>query len=300
MADTTEDEDKISIKVIVDKVNKRVVCAEVDYSFVDILFSYVTLPMGTIARLLGTHDDKKFECLGSFNNLYHSLKDLPHRYLSTECKSMLLNPRSLSYDYCRHLELKIDDTEPSHYFECHNRCCSSYDKVLSCNNLSSEHDRSQSCRGCYTYLPSMRFEESYWYSSDYDLVSLFTNSVGSGVFVSDSGTFIVTDDLCVEPYNMASSIRLLTDLGITDMNHLEERNLQMSSYQVNIDCKLFTYTLTRYTIQVRSVNKSNNSLIIVLFLCTNFMAMDSRFGLFKSHIYIPKKQKRKKCMCGLV
>ncbi|KAJ0751907.1 hypothetical protein HanPI659440_Chr09g0318161 [Helianthus annuus] len=170
MADTTEDEDKISIKVIVDKVNKRVVCAEVDYSFVDILFSYVTLPMGTIARLLGTHDDKKFECLGSFNNLYHSLKDLPHRYLSTECKSMLLNPRSLSYDYCRHLELKIDDTEPSHYFECHNRRCSSYDKVLSCNNVSSEHDRSQSCRGCFTY---MRFEESYWYSSDYEWVYIF-------------------------------------------------------------------------------------------------------------------------------
>ncbi|KAJ0705926.1 hypothetical protein HanLR1_Chr09g0300981 [Helianthus annuus] len=249
MADTTEDDEaKISIKVIVDKVNKRVVCAEVDYTFVDILFSYVTLPMGTIARLLGTHDDKKFECLGSFNNLYHSLKDLPERYLSTECKSMLLNPRSLSYDYCRNLKLLIDHTEPNHYCVCYNNRCSSYAKVLSCNNVSSEHDRSQSCRECFTY---MRFEESYWYSSDYELDPLFRNSVvGSGVFVSDSATFIVTDDLCVEPYNLASSIRLLTDLGVTDMNHLEERNLQMSSYQVNIDCKLFTYTLMRYTIQV--------------------------------------------------
>ncbi|KAF5789093.1 hypothetical protein HanRHA438_Chr09g0377871 [Helianthus annuus] len=96
----------------------------------------------------------------------------------------------------------------------------------------------------------MRLEESYWYSSVYEnrmffdiWVWSFNSGVDSGVFVSDSATFIVTDDLCVEPYNMASSIRLLTDLGITDMSHLEERNLQMSSYQVKVDCSLFTYTV---------------------------------------------------------
>ncbi|KAM0003125.1 hypothetical protein Hdeb2414_s0297g00860121 [Helianthus debilis subsp. tardiflorus] len=225
MANTTEDEAKISIKVIVDKVNKRVVCAEVDYSFVDILFSFVTLPMGTIARLLGTHDDKKFECLGSFNNLYHSLKDLPERYLSTECKSMLLNPRSLSYDYCRNLELKIDDTEPIQYLVCNNVCCYSCLQFMSCINVSSKDNRPRRCQRCCCL---MGFQESNWHSGVFE--------VSSSVFVSDTATFIVTDDLCVEPYNLARSIRLLTDLGITNINHIEERNLQISSYQVKVDC----------------------------------------------------------------
>ncbi|MFS7965974.1 hypothetical protein Hanom_Chr09g00768401 [Helianthus anomalus] len=98
MADTKTNEAKISIKVIVDKVNSRVVYAEADYTFVDILFSFMTLPLGTIVRLLGKLDDKKFEALGSLNNLYQSLKDFPDCYLSSEeCKPMLLNPRSLSY-----------------------------------------------------------------------------------------------------------------------------------------------------------------------------------------------------------
>ncbi|MFS7915144.1 hypothetical protein Hanom_Chr02g00161851 [Helianthus anomalus] len=44
MAATTSNEAKVSIKVIVDKLNKRVVYAEADYTFVDILFSFMTLP----------------------------------------------------------------------------------------------------------------------------------------------------------------------------------------------------------------------------------------------------------------
>ncbi|KAJ0540825.1 hypothetical protein HanRHA438_Chr09g0377631 [Helianthus annuus] len=39
-------------------------------SFVDILFSFMTLPVGTIVKMLGKHPDAKFEALGSLNNLY--------------------------------------------------------------------------------------------------------------------------------------------------------------------------------------------------------------------------------------
>ncbi|KAJ0705941.1 hypothetical protein HanLR1_Chr09g0301131 [Helianthus annuus] len=93
MAAIEENEAKISVKVIVDKVNKRVVYAEADYTFVDILFSFMTLPLGTIVRILGKVDDKKFEGLGSLNNLYQSLKDFPDCYLSSaECKPILLKP----------------------------------------------------------------------------------------------------------------------------------------------------------------------------------------------------------------
>ncbi|XP_076939079.1 uncharacterized protein LOC143607564 [Bidens hawaiensis] len=126
MADMKMNEAKISIKVIVDKVKRRVLYAVADHTFVDILFSFIALPLGTIARILGKLDDKKFEVLGS---------------LTIFC-------------------------------------------------------------------------------------------AGGGVFVSNTATFVITDDLCVEPYTSASSIRLLTDFGVTDINHLEERNLDLSSHQV--------------------------------------------------------------------
>ncbi|KAF5789072.1 hypothetical protein HanXRQr2_Chr09g0366551 [Helianthus annuus] len=57
-------------KSIYRQSEKRVVCAEADHSFVDILFSFMTLPVGTIVKMLGKHPDAKFEALGSLNNLY--------------------------------------------------------------------------------------------------------------------------------------------------------------------------------------------------------------------------------------
>ncbi|KAF5789099.1 hypothetical protein HanXRQr2_Chr09g0366861 [Helianthus annuus] len=214
MADTKTIEAKISIKVIVDKAKKRVVYVEADHSFVDILFSFMTLPMGTIVRLLEKHDDKKFEALGSLNNLYQSLKDFPDCYLSSEeCKRMLLNPRSLSYDHCRNLQLQIDDTEPTQNYVCRYLFCQCYRKFMSANILGIRNGAK--CSRCNS---EMALEPVYWCSND-------SVDNDGGVFVSDIATFIVTDDLCVEPYTSAITIRLLTDFGITDMNHLEERNL---------------------------------------------------------------------------
>ncbi|KAM0003127.1 hypothetical protein Hdeb2414_s0297g00860141 [Helianthus debilis subsp. tardiflorus] len=210
MADTNAKEAKISVKVIVDKVNRRVVYAEADHTFVDILFSFMTLPLGTIARILGKHNDQKFEALGNLKNLYQSLENFPECYLSTEeCKHMLLNPISLSYDHCRNLKLQIDDTEPLIYFQCV-ACRSMYStctkaKCGNCGKLMNQEVGYQKPKVC----------------------------VGSGsVFVSERATFIVTDDLCVMPYTSANSIRLLTGLGITDKSCLEDLMLDMGREQI--------------------------------------------------------------------
>ncbi|XP_076935936.1 uncharacterized protein LOC143602838 [Bidens hawaiensis] len=212
MADANAVEAKISIKVIIDKVNKRAVYAEADHTFVDILLGFITLPLGTIVRILGKHDDKKFEVLGSLNNMYQSLNDIPECYLATEgCKYMLLNPGSISYDHCKNLKLKIDDTEPMKYLLCFN-----------CSYLY--HDRMfqfDECKICGSFLSL--------------LCKYFTNvSVGGSgsVFVSEIATFIVTDDFSVMPSTTAGSIQLLTDLGITDMSHLEEMKLDMGWQQM--------------------------------------------------------------------
>ncbi|GKC41994.1 hypothetical protein Tco_1059716 [Tanacetum coccineum] len=95
MAATTPNEAKISLKLMVHKEKKRVIFAEADNHFVDILFSFMALPLGTIVRLLEKIPDQKVKALGSLQNLYQSLIDLPENTLSTEeSKLMMLNPRS--------------------------------------------------------------------------------------------------------------------------------------------------------------------------------------------------------------
>ncbi|KAM0003141.1 hypothetical protein Hdeb2414_s0017g00502961 [Helianthus debilis subsp. tardiflorus] len=206
-------ESKISIKVYVDKVKKRVVYAEADYTFVDILFSFMTLPIGTIVKILGKHADTKFEVLGSLNNLYKSLKDFPECYLATEeCKFLLLNPRNLAHDLCRNLKLKLDDTdEPIKYFVC--------PKCRYSTKLYSLCDRAK-CSKCSELM-------NKHISRDHNVAS-----GGGGVFVSDISTFIVTDDFSVMPYTASVSFRLLVDLGITDTNQLEERKLDLGREQM--------------------------------------------------------------------
>ncbi|KAI7725306.1 hypothetical protein M8C21_017947 [Ambrosia artemisiifolia] len=215
MADTPMKEPKISVKVIIDKVNRRVVYAEADHTFVDILFSFMTLPMGSIVRLLGKVADKRFEVLGSLNNLYQSLKDFPECYLSTEeCKFLLMNPRSLSFDHCTKLKLKLDDTEPLNYFKC--ATCSNFSQafISTCNKAK--------CRGCGKLMNK---------EVGYKKPNVCVGGRG-GVFVSDIATFIVTDDLRVMPYTSASSIQLLTDIGITDYSCLDNLKLDMGCEEI--------------------------------------------------------------------
>ncbi|XP_076919108.1 uncharacterized protein LOC143579793 [Bidens hawaiensis] len=223
MAETTTNEAKISIKVFVDKLKKRVVYAEADHTFVDILFSFMTLPLGTIVRVLEKHPDINLNTLGNLNNLYQSLKDFPECYFATEeGKFMLLNPRSLSYDHCGELKLEIDDTEPVRWFICR--------KCLSNNSSNSfSFSNKAKCRSCGEYITGLPlFKES-------------NVCDGDGVFVSGIANFIVTDDLLVMPYTATESFRLLTDFGITDTSNLEERKLDMGREQVALRPLLLIY-----------------------------------------------------------
>ncbi|KAJ9550875.1 hypothetical protein OSB04_014920 [Centaurea solstitialis] len=225
MASKTTNEAKISIKVLVDTEKNRVVYAEADHNFVDVLFSFMTLPMGAIIRLLEKQaDDKKFESLGSLNNLYQGLVDLPVNYFSTEeCKFVLLNPASSSYDNCRKLKLNIDDTGPMKYFACYDWNHNYFSKfvVLAISDTTV-------CQFCDEELPIGLCEIRCKYAicGDND------GSLSSGVFVSDASNFIVTDDLRVMPYSLESCIQLLKDVGIADANRLEERTVDICREQV--------------------------------------------------------------------
>nr|CAB3488120.1 unnamed protein product [Digitaria exilis] len=68
---TSEEELTIDVKLFVDREKKKVLFAESDKEFVDVLFSFLTMPLGTIVRLL----DKQSQ-MGCLDELYKSVEDL--------------------------------------------------------------------------------------------------------------------------------------------------------------------------------------------------------------------------------
>ncbi|PWA63685.1 hypothetical protein CTI12_AA350620 [Artemisia annua] len=226
MAATTPNEAKISLKLMVHKEKKRVIFAEADNHFVDILFSFMTFPMGTIVRLLEKIPDQKVKALGSLQNLYQSLTDFPVTSLSTEeSKLMMLNPRSSLYEHCRNLILKIDDTEPIKYFTCEKMSCIQHSDATfsTCNRAR--------CSLCGNHMT----REMGYKSSTTDTGG---SCVDGGVFVTNITTFIVTDDLRVMPNYASFSIQLLCDAGITDASQLEERTFDVVHDQILILLKM--------------------------------------------------------------
>ncbi|KAK1418514.1 hypothetical protein QVD17_27659 [Tagetes erecta] len=94
--------------------------------------------------------------------------------------------------------------------------------------------------------------------ADLDMISSGYVKLKTGcVFASDIATFIVTDDLCIMPYTSATSIRLLTDLGISDNSRLEEKHVYIGCEQILDLLKMalsFRSVLTRLVFPETTLN----------------------------------------------
>lgn len=101
---TDEQVHKVFLKVLVDKEKKKVLFAEAEKDFVDALMSILTLPLGTIARLVAKESNIPPVKFGSLSSLYESVSHLEDKYLRTQtCKEMLLQLRNSMESYCKHV-----------------------------------------------------------------------------------------------------------------------------------------------------------------------------------------------------
>ncbi|KAD6120343.1 hypothetical protein R6Q59_026372 [Mikania micrantha] len=104
----------VHLKVFVDKKKKKVMFAEAEQDFVEILFSFLTLPLGTIARLTSNkYEATKDVKVGSLNSLYESVENLDNKHFSNEhCKIALVNPNNSSLSLCQKLKLNLNNMKP--------------------------------------------------------------------------------------------------------------------------------------------------------------------------------------------
>jgi hypothetical protein len=101
---------KLTLKLLIDTKNEKVVFAEASKSVVDFLLHMLGLPLATVAKLLGNNDT-----VGSIGNIYQSVEDLDEKYMHQEqSKNLLLNPTASisSNEFCN-LFPTIDDNDES-------------------------------------------------------------------------------------------------------------------------------------------------------------------------------------------
>ncbi|XP_020678234.1 uncharacterized protein LOC110096558 [Dendrobium catenatum] len=198
-------EEELSLKVWVDNGKKRAVFGEASGDFVDIFFSFLTLPLGTIVKLL-----LKNSGMGSIDNLYDSIEKLGGQHWRTEaCKNMLLSPLNAARKHCEDLKLNVDgEINPRELYFC---------KMDSCIS------------GSKCYFSSVRDSRCHCCGELMDKVALWekVETIEDGVFVKkNSVKFIITDNFLIKSVSVLHYYDILKEFGVEDLFLIEERTLK--------------------------------------------------------------------------
>ncbi|XP_059650148.1 uncharacterized protein LOC132295902 [Cornus florida] len=220
----------ISLKVLVEKKRNLFVFAESSNDFVDVLFSFMTMPIGSIITL--AHEHSIEVDLGCLNDLYESVEDLDEAR-HVWCKDLLLRPRNAAKLYCRYLKLNFVDGDIE-YHTCSDR-----------HHFSPYSDALYHCGG---------FMSRSWIMNK----SMSAQQDG-GVFVKPAARFLITDDFHVKPISTVTGLSLLSKFGAMDKSIREESSISMGRDKILklLICSLTSRTPFSKTILELAIDKSN-------------------------------------------
>ncbi|KAK2459081.1 hypothetical protein QL285_006157 [Trifolium repens] len=203
---------KVSLKLLIDTKNEKVLFAEASKSVIDFLFNLLCLPIGTVVKLLSTND-----MVGSLGNLYQSVENLNQNYMLPEqTKDVLLNPRAqissteISGFLTHNIDKADDNNQRTKIYMCPSICSYNvtYDNKTRCTSCGSSMSREVGCVG-------NKVAEN----------KASTNIKGG--FVKDVITFMVMDNLVIEPMSTISSITLLNKFNVKEIGTLQEKVVEM-------------------------------------------------------------------------
>ncbi|EEF30403.1 conserved hypothetical protein [Ricinus communis] len=192
---------KLSLKLLIDKKADRVIFAEAGKDFVDFLFSLLSLPVGTVIKLLT--NAKMVGCIG---NLYESLENLNDAYMQpNQNKDSVLNPLVPKPATGVPLLLTGADLQPTKR------------KLYNCpNNHRCVTDRINArCSYC-THNMSQEVQFT-------GMNNPTANKTSEGGYVKGLVTYIVADDLSVSTMSIISGVSMLKRFKVKDFGSLEEK-----------------------------------------------------------------------------
>ncbi|CAN0897997.1 hypothetical protein LINGRAHAP2_LOCUS19450 [Linum grandiflorum] len=200
----------VTLKLLIDRKTKRVLFAEAGKEFVDFLFTLLSLPLGTVIKLLS--ENKMVGCLG---NLYQSIAELSDIFIQpSQSKDSVLNPKVLSSTTDANLLLAGCDN---------NSETSATRKVYMCyycDEYVGDNPETM-CPNCN----GRRHTEVQFVAT---AANAGNNGGGNqnnegGGFVKGVVTYMVMDNLEVKPMSTISSIALLNKFNIQQVGALEEK-----------------------------------------------------------------------------
>ncbi|KAG6538299.1 uncharacterized protein LOC122005966 [Zingiber officinale] len=197
---------KLSLKLLIDTTAQKVLFAEAGKEVVDFLFRLLSLPLGSIVKLLSTD-----RLQGSIGNLYKSIQELNDSYLqNSKGKSILLNPiRSISASL---LLPGPSSSSKNVYFRCAN-----VNNYSGCYGYVSKVNGAL-CPKCNNIMTKQMIYVGGHEEDDED------PNIG---FVKGVVTYTIMDDLTVTPMSSISSITLLSKFNVKNLDALVERTVTL-------------------------------------------------------------------------
>ncbi|KAM1226789.1 hypothetical protein ACFX13_006210 [Malus domestica] len=224
----------ISLKALVDKERNQIMFVESGNDFIDVLLSFLTIPMGTIIRL-APNQSEPLE-IGCMKNLYASVENMDVKHFrSKACRDMLLCPPNGAEVHCKNLKLKIDRGEPTRYYTCERRECPALS--YSCGF------RCECCGGMMYYGREL-------------------SAIQDGdIFVKGLARLIISDELQLMPPLTVESLSVFSELGVMNGNTTEEVTFNVGSDEVlkMLVCSLVSKTpMTETLLKNKPIQKLSN------------------------------------------
>lgn len=199
----------VTLKLLIDTKGHKVLYAEAGKEFVDFLFTIMSLPVGTVIRLL-----TKDIMVGSLGKLYESIENigdiymLPHRN-----KDTLLKPKAQIGSGDVSLLLANDESMAKKAYMCAN-----YHRYVA-------DDPRAVCPQCKFHT-----------STEVPYVALQATTDGSSGggrgYVKDVVTYMIMDNLEVKPMSTISCITMLNKFNVKEVGSLEEKVVQLGMDEV--------------------------------------------------------------------
>ncbi|ESW14704.1 hypothetical protein PHAVU_007G010400 [Phaseolus vulgaris] len=196
----------LTLKLLIDSKRERVLFAEASKAVVDFLFNLLRLPIGTVIRILN-----KDQMVRSLGNLYQSVENLDQTYMQpNQQKDLLLKPSAaISSSQISGLLPSIDGSSGNSSATAVFYRCPNHYGHITCDNRAR----------CPDYYCGRNMD------SKVSLIGGIPKDSGgdkSG-FVKEVVTYMVVDDLVIQPMSSISTIALLNKFNVTEMASLQEK-----------------------------------------------------------------------------
>ncbi|WCJ19527.1 hypothetical protein M5689_001813 [Euphorbia peplus] len=207
------DSSKLKLKLLIDKKNMTVLFAEANKEFVDFLFSLMSLPLGTVVKLLKSDAPMP----GSLGDLFRSIESIDHTYIqSRENIKSILDPKPAATAFKSPVLLSDCQSVNRKAYMCLDKNAYPGYAYSALYHPFMSDVPNTACPCCKKPMNYALNSVDSYNSANQGVAG------GGGGFVKGVVTYMVMDNLEVKPLSTISSIVLINSLNIRDLSCLEE------------------------------------------------------------------------------